>query len=122
MISGASKGKAMVEEKGKRTSHRIRIGMNFDPKTSNLRDQEKVDKYLASYEFRLYPGIKIEFCPNGADVFSAPPKKGGCIYAPPGSSTGAKVADDKVRSQCFGFLQSCSLSVVDSSLVHGSRV
>jgi len=41
-----------VEEKGKRTSHRTWIGMDFDPKTSKLRDQEAVGKYLAGYGFR----------------------------------------------------------------------
>ena len=48
MISGAGNGKAAVEEKGKRASHRTRIEMYFDPKTFKLRDQEAVDKYLAS--------------------------------------------------------------------------
>ena len=62
-ISGAGEGKVAVEEKRKRASHRSRIGMDFDPKTSKLRDQEAVDKYLANYEFRLNPEIKIEFCP-----------------------------------------------------------
>jgi len=49
---GADKGKSTTEEKGKRASRCIRIGMDFDPKTSKLRDQEAVDKYLASYGFR----------------------------------------------------------------------
>ena len=52
MISGTGKGKAAVE-KGKRTSHRTKIGMEFDPKTSKLCDQEAVNKYLANYEFHL---------------------------------------------------------------------
>ena len=51
MISDAGKGKAIMEEKGKRASHRIRIGMDFDPKTSKFCDQEAVDRYLASYDF-----------------------------------------------------------------------
>ena len=62
-ISGAGDGKTAVEEKRKRASHRIRIRMYFNPKTFKLRDQEAVDKYLASYEFCLNLGIKIEFCP-----------------------------------------------------------
>jgi len=45
----ADKRKSTVENKGKRTSHHTRIGMDFDPKTSKLRNQEAVDKYLASY-------------------------------------------------------------------------
>ena len=48
----SDKGKSVVEEKGKRTSHRTWIGMDFDPKTSKLRDQEAVGKYLAGYGFR----------------------------------------------------------------------
>ena len=47
--------------------------MDFNPKNSKLRDQEVVDKYLASYEFCLNPGIKIEFCPLTVDVSSTPP-------------------------------------------------
>jgi len=43
--------KSIVEEKGKRTSRRNRIGIEFDPKTSKLRNQEAVDKYLANYCF-----------------------------------------------------------------------
>jgi len=70
-----------VEEKGKRTSRRIKIGMDFDPKTSKLCDQEAVDKYLTSYDFRWSPGIKFEFCPNYVDVTSAlPGKKGVYMY------------------------------------------
>jgi len=48
----SNKGKSTVEDKGKRTSCRTRIEMDFDPKTSILHDQEAVDKYLASYGFR----------------------------------------------------------------------
>ena len=33
---GSDKGKFIVEEKGKRTSHRTRIEMDFDPKTSSF--------------------------------------------------------------------------------------
>ena len=60
-VSSAGKEKVVVEEKGKRASHRTRIGMDFDPKTSKLCDQEPVDKYLVSYYFHLNLGIKIEF-------------------------------------------------------------
>jgi len=38
MISGTGKRKVVMEEKGKRASHRIRIRMDFNPKTSKLRD------------------------------------------------------------------------------------
>ena len=56
--------------------------MDFDPKTSNLRDQEAMNKYLANYGFLLNLGIKIEFCPHGVDVSSAPPKEE-CVYMHP---------------------------------------
>jgi len=55
------KGKHVVEM-GNRASHRIRIRMDFDPKTSRLHNLE-VDKYLVKYDFRLNMGIKFEFCP-----------------------------------------------------------
>ena len=53
-----------MEEKRKRTSRRTRIGMDFNPKTFKLRDEEAVDEYLASYDFRWSTGINIEFCPQ----------------------------------------------------------
>ena len=49
-------------EEEKRTSHRTRIGMDFDPKISKLLDQEAMDKYLASYGFHWSSRIKVEFC------------------------------------------------------------
>jgi len=54
------KGKSITEVKGKRTFYRTRIGMDFNPKTYKLRDQETVDKYQAGYGFRWSPEIKIE--------------------------------------------------------------
>ena len=76
-ISGAGKGEAVVEKKGKRASHCTRIRMDFDPKASKLGDQEAVYIYLANYEFCLNLGIKIEFCPHGVEVSSASPKREG---------------------------------------------
>ena len=55
--------------------------MDFDPKTSRLHNQEEVDKYLANYDFRLNPGIKIEFYPHGVDVSLALPNDG--VYMHP---------------------------------------
>ena len=78
----SDKGKFLMEEKGKRTSRRTRIKMDFDLKTSKLRDKETVDKYLARYDFHWGPGIKIEFCPNDVDVSSAPPGKEGVYMHP----------------------------------------
>jgi len=59
MIISTGDAKTTMEEKGKRASHHTKIGMDFDPNFSKLRDQEAIDKYLASYEFRLNLGIKI---------------------------------------------------------------
>ena len=73
-ISDVGKGKAAMEGKRKRASHRTRIRMDFNPKTSKLHDQEATDKYLASYGFRLNSRIKIEFCPYSVDVSLVPPK------------------------------------------------
>ena len=83
MMSSVGDGKAAVEEeKGKRASHHTRIGMDFDPKTSKLCDQETVDKYLASYGFCLNPGIKIMFYPLNVNI-SQPRLKGRVyIYIP----------------------------------------
>ena len=79
-VGSAGKGEAAAEEKGKRTSHRTKIEMDFDPKTSKLRNQEEVDKYLASYALCLNPGIKIEFYPHGVDVSLAPPTGGAYMH------------------------------------------
>ena len=56
--------------------------MDLDPKTSKLRDQEAVNKYLASFGFRWSPRIKFEFCPNRFDVTSTPPDKEGMYMHP----------------------------------------
>jgi len=77
----SDKRKSIVEEIGKRTP-RTRIEMNFDPKTSKLRNQEAVYKYLAGYGFHLSPGIKFEFCPNNVDDSSTPPDKEGVYMHP----------------------------------------
>jgi len=71
-VDGAGKGKTAVEEKGKRDSHRTRIMMDFNSKTSKLFNQEALDKYLTSYGFHLNPGIKNGFCPHGVDISLAP--------------------------------------------------
>jgi len=54
--------------------------MDFDPKTSKLRNQED-NKYLASYGFFLNPRIKIKFCPHGVGISLAPPNAG--VYMHP---------------------------------------
>jgi len=79
---GSDKGKFVTAEKGKRASRRTRIGLDFDPKTSKLCDQEAVDKYLASYSFRWSPEIKFEFCSNDVDVTLALPDKEGVCMDP----------------------------------------
>ena len=70
-VGDVGKEKATKEEKGK-NHFCTRIGMDFDPKTSRLRNQEDVNKHLARYEVCLNPGIKVEFCPHGIDVSHAP--------------------------------------------------
>ena len=51
-VSSAGKGKATVE-KGKRSSHRTRVGMGFDSKTTTLHNQKEIDEYLAKYGVEL---------------------------------------------------------------------
>ena len=46
----SDKEKSIVEEKGK-SSRRTRIGMDFDPKTSKLRDEGAVDKFRLAMAF-----------------------------------------------------------------------
>ena len=67
-VSSSGKGKAMAEEKGKRSHFRTRIGMDFDPRTTKLHSQKEVDEYMVKYDICLIPEIKVEFCPHGADV------------------------------------------------------
>jgi len=81
-ISSVGKGKAAMEEKRKGASHHTRIGIDFDQKISKLRDQEAVNRYLANYVFHSNPSIKIEFCPYGVDVSSAPPNGEGVYMHP----------------------------------------
>ena len=76
--------------------------MDFDPKTSKLRDQEAVDKYLAGYGFHWSPGIKIEFCLNDVDVSSAPPYKEGVYMHPLVLALGLRLTMTKfIRSVLF---------------------
>ena len=69
-VSGVGKGKAKKEEKGKRSHFCIRIGLDFDPKTTRLCNQEDVNKH-ARYGVCLNPRIKVEFCPHDIDVSQA---------------------------------------------------
>ena len=87
-----------MQEKGNRTSRHTRIEMDFDPKTSDLRDQEAEDKYLATYGFRWSPGIKFEFCPNDVDVTSTPPDKNGVYMHPLVLPPRVKAANDEIHS------------------------
>ena len=52
-IDGANKEKAAAEDKGKRSTHRTRVSMDFDPKTTRLHSQEDVNEYLEKYEVEL---------------------------------------------------------------------
>ena len=61
MIIDAGDGKAAVEEKGNRSSHHIKVGMDFDPKTFKLHNQKAVDKNSARYRFYLICRLKLNF-------------------------------------------------------------
>jgi len=71
VVGSMGKGKTAVEKKRKRASQLKRIGIDFDPKTSRIHNQEEVDTYLANYGFRLNIGIKIEFSPHSVNIFLA---------------------------------------------------
>ena len=73
--------------------------MDFNPKSSKLRDQEAMDKYLAGYDFCWSPEIKIEFCSNNSSAWQK-----GCIYASPGAGTGIEAANDEIQWQRLGVL------------------
>ena len=100
---GSDKGKSLAEEKGKRASRRSRIGIDFDPKTSKLCNQEAVDKYLASYDFRWSPRIKVEFCPNNVDATSALPDKEGVYIHPLVLALGLRLPMMKFVRSIFDF-------------------
>jgi len=77
--------------------------MDFDSKNTKLHDQEAVDKCFASYEFRLNPGIKIEFCPLNVDVSSAPPKGEGVYMHPQVLALGLKLPMTKFIRSVLAF-------------------
>ena len=79
--------------------------MDFDPKTYKIRDQEAVNKYLASYGFRWSPGIKIEFCPNDVDVSSARPGKEGVYMHPLVLALGLRLPMMKFIRSVFVFYE-----------------
>ena len=103
-ISGADREKAAME-KGKKTSHRTKIRMNSDPKTSKLNDQKAVDRYLTSYGFRF--------------------ESGGCIYASPGSDIGIRLPMTKFVNIILIFYKvtplSCSGGLAYDTSSRGSR-
>jgi len=85
--------------------------MDFNLKTSKLRDQKTMDKYLASYGFRWGPGIKNEFCPNDVDVSLAPPGREGVYMHPLVLALGLRLPMTKfIRSVLIFFMSSPSLS------------
>ena len=75
-IGGVGKGKAVVEEKRKRSSHHTRVCMDFEPKTTELHSREDVE-YLKKYKVELSPGIKVEFCPPDTKFDLSPPDGAG---------------------------------------------
>jgi len=60
-FSGASEGKAVAEEKGKRSQFGTSVGIYFDPKTTKLHSQAEVDEYLAKNGVHLSHRIEVEF-------------------------------------------------------------
>ena len=78
--SDASESKT-VEEKGKRFYFRTKLGMDFNPRTMRLHSQADVDEYLARYGVRLYPIIKVKFCPQDTEFVKSPPNGG--VYMHP---------------------------------------
>jgi len=67
-VCGVGKRKATEEGKGRCPNFVSRLGWTSIQKTSKLRNQENVNKYLARYSVCLNPEIKVEFCPHGIDV------------------------------------------------------
>ena len=92
VVSDASKGKDTTEEKGKRSSHRTRIGRDFDPKSTMLHNQKDIDEYLVKYGVELSPGIKVE------------------------------AIDDEVRPQRSGLEQNRPLPIVGAYVASSPRV
>jgi len=72
VVGSVGTGKATEKEKGKRFHFRTMIGMDFDPKTFRLRNQEDVNKCLARYGVRLNSRIKVEFFPQNVNATRAP--------------------------------------------------
>ena len=78
---GRRKDKSVVEEKGKRSAHWTRVGMDFDPKSFVLSSQKEVSDYLMRYHGRLASIIAVEFCPATMDV-KVTPLAGGVYFHP----------------------------------------
>ena len=81
VVSDASKGEAVAEQKGKRSHFRTRVGMDFDPRTTKLHNQKDVRVYLTKYSVHLSLGIEVEFCPKDTD-FILPLPNGGVYITP----------------------------------------
>ena len=94
--------------------------MDFNPKTSRLRNHEEMDKYLANYSFRLNPRIKVEFCPHCGDISQAPPNDG--IYMHPRVlALGLRMPMTKFIRSVLTFYR-VAPSVDSIGLAYGTRV
>jgi len=69
-----------TEEKGKRSQFRTRVGMDFDPKTTKLYNQEGVDEYLVKNGVHLSLGFEVEFYPQGTDFTLPLPNSDVCMH------------------------------------------
>ena len=63
---------ARVEGRRKRTQHRTKTVMDFDPTPKALRDQKEVEAYMMKYDVQLPSNVKVEWCPSDTEYKKAP--------------------------------------------------
>jgi len=54
---------ARVKGRRKRSQHRTKTGMDFDPILKAIHNQKEVEDYLVKYGVHLPSNVKVEWCP-----------------------------------------------------------
>jgi len=80
VIADESRGRGVLDDRGKTRVWRSREAMNFDPNPMPLRSQRDVLDYLTKYDVELPNEIMMEWCPLKTDVMVAPLHGGVFVY------------------------------------------
>jgi len=117
VVGGEGRSKKGAKERGNRACFRTREVMSFDPKTSVLRSQKKVDAYLVKYGICPSSNIQVEWCPVDTDFTMAAPCRRS-IPSSPDLGIGVEASFNELSQSCVTLR--FAPHVVGGGLVHHS--